>query len=46
MTRKMPDNKLTRAFTACRGKKGCEYASCLKEQIGKAPKWASKKCDL
>lgn len=38
------ETKLTVAFKECKGKKGCEYAACIEEHTGKAPKWAAKKC--
>ena len=29
---------------ACKGLKGCVFAACVEKQLGKAPKWAAKKC--
>lgn len=29
---------------ACKGLKGCKFADCVEKQLGKAPKWAAKKC--
>lgn len=46
MVRKAPDTPLSRAMIACKGRKGCEFAACMKSKIGKAPKWAGKKCNI
>ena len=40
---KPPITALTNAMKACKGRKGCDYASCMKEEGVKAPHGLEKK---
>lgn len=35
---------LSYALSSCKGKKSCDFAACMKEHVGTAPKWSHKKC--